>query len=61
MLTWIFKVLENVSFYLSRSCVKSELTTPSINEVRMTFRKFWQPFCYIKKTGREEYTVYPFK
>ena len=40
MLMWIFKILENVSFYLSRSCVKSELTTPIIKEVRMTFKKF---------------------
>ena len=38
-----FQNIGKCVFLLSQGCVKSELTTPSINEVRMTFRKFWQP------------------
>ena len=61
LLMWIFKILKKMSFCLSGNCVKSELTTPNINKVRMTFRKYWQPVFFNKnKTDRKEYIEYPF-
>ena len=41
LMMWIFKILEEISFCLSRNGVKSELITPNIKKVMMIFRKLF--------------------